>query len=327
MPMNSAKAMRLFAAFLVFAVATVPLRAVADAGHSKMHPGPKQGAAVEKRNAKEMKMQEMVQKAPRLHILHLAGEQSMYAQQMSMYALLAALRVEPRENLARLRAVRDTFERVRIGLRAGDDGLGLPATTESGILVHLDSVDGLWSQLDPVVEEVLESGKVREDQIESFATLIPQLHEALDKIIASYEYYAYGGRRFSILLSTIAVAEGQQTRIPKMTTEFLFSAYGHEVAKNKRKLSDTYTEFDRALKGLMEGDPDLRVLAAPTEEIKVGYQTVQQLWQRFQPLMNGDLGSGKGDRQAIAQLAQRVLPLADEFHEVFHETLNLYHDL
>jgi hypothetical protein len=32
-------------------------------------------------------------------------------------------------------------------------------------------------------------------------------------------------------------------------------------------------------------------------------------------------------RQATAQVAQRVLRLVDQFHDVFHETPNVYHDL
>lgn len=327
MSMETTILTRLSAAFLLFAAVTVPLRADAGPGHSKMHPKGEDAGAPQAQDAKEMSMQDMVKNAPELHVLHMAGEQSMRAQRISMYALLVALHIEPKENLARLREVRETFERIRIGLRAGDDHLGLPATTESAILVHLDNVDGVWAQLDPLVKDVLASGKARKDQIEAFATLIPRLNASLEKMIASYEYYSYEGRRFSVLLSTFSVAESQQRRIPQMASALLLSAYGHEVEKNKKELKATYQEFERALKGLIEGDPELKTLAAPTEEIRMGYHAVEQLWQEFQPLLAKDFGSADDNREAVAQLAQRVLPLTEKFHEAFDATVNLYHAL
>jgi hypothetical protein len=121
---------------------------------------------------------------------------------------------------------------------------------------------GFWSWLDAIVKDVLGSGKVRKDHVKAFAALMPRLPAALAKMTGSDEYYAFRGRRFSVRLSTFAVVESQQTRIPKMTTALMFSGFSHELERYKKQPTATYAEFDCALKGLMLGDPELRVLAA-----------------------------------------------------------------
>ena len=312
----------IFASFVMslsLVMAALPVPAVADAGHG-------QKDMKQAKSDSEM-MKTMMRDAPMLHILHLAGEESVLAQQMTMYALLIAFGVDRQDNLTRLRAARETFERVRVGLRVGDEALGLPETTRPEILVSLAKLDGVWPRFDAVVRGILKSGDVQADQVAALAALNPKLIDALDEMVSAYEYYAYGGQYFSVLLTTIALAESQQMLIPKMATEYLLSAYGHEAAKNRAGLAKTHSEFARALKGLMEGDPELRVLPAPTPEIEIGYIAIQKLWAEFQPLMQRAAELGQGDRESAARVADRVLPMTERFHEVFHETVSLYHQL
>jgi len=81
-------------------------------------------------------------------VINLSGKQRMLTQKMSKEVLLVALDVNKDENLTNLRATRDLFDKTLVGLRDGDEELGLPHTKKPKILKALKKVEDLWEEFD-----------------------------------------------------------------------------------------------------------------------------------------------------------------------------------
>lgn len=77
----------------------------------------------------------------------------------------------------------------------------------------------------------------------------------------------------------------QRMLTQKMSKEFLLIAYGHEVDDNRLNLLETYTLFERTLKGLLDGDETLDLPGTEDKAIRDQLGVVQGLWDEFKPHM------------------------------------------
>ena len=108
----------------------------------------------------------------------------------------------------------------------------------------------------------------------------------------------------------------QRMLTQKMSKEFLLIAYGHEVDNNKLNLLETYSLFERTLKGLLDGDEILDLPGTKNKKIRKQLSKVQGLWQSFKPVV--EFGSDpkttiKADK--IKTLAASNLPLLKEMNK------------
>ena len=93
-------------------------------------------------------------------------------------------------------------------------------------------------------------------------------------------------------------------------------AYGYEVEKNRRHLQETVQQFDRTLRGLIDGNIELLLLPAPTPEIRGQLRKVERLWDEFQPLMLTAFETDKIGTELITQVAQENMSLLREMNAV-----------
>lgn len=94
--------------------------------------------------------------------INLAGKQRMLTQKMSKEALLIYLNIDRRANKKLLRKTYTLFEKTLIGLKYGDDNLGLPGTTDKNIASQIDAVIRLWNKLKSVI---VDSSDIMVDKI------------------------------------------------------------------------------------------------------------------------------------------------------------------
>ncbi len=274
--------------------------------------------------AKSPAMAGMQHAASTVHIMHMVGELDVMANEMIIHSLFVALALAPKENLQELQQARDQFNRVAAALRAGDDALALPATTDENILRKLDEVDRAWADFEPGIASILRSGAVSSEQVTFISRSSRRLLAAVAATVDAYEYYAFGGRAFSALTGTVKVAEQQQGLLKKMIVEYLLIAYGYRPETNRLRLDGSQQTFDRVLKGLSQGDSEIRVLPPPSSAIEKQYRVVQQMWQDLRPRLNtsGNV-AGRASSEEVQDVAFRGLYLADAMSEV----VRMYHEL
>jgi hypothetical protein len=122
-------------------------------------------------------------------VINLSGKQRMLTQKMSKEMLLVALNYKVEENKANLRGTVSLFDRTLKGLRDGDADLGLPPTTDAGIVAQLDKVASIWQQFKPVVDRAgdVNEAEVSSDDLQQMVQLNLPLLKEMNAAVKMYE--------------------------------------------------------------------------------------------------------------------------------------------
>lgn len=240
----------------------------------------------------------------------MAGLQRTLAQQIGKEAVLVALDVDRENNLKRLAESHKMFVRITKGLRSGDAELGLTALTDPELLRHVARVDQIWTSVDQLLANGLQTGEMSADEVVAVAELSEPLYSVVDELVKVLRLEAQKNMIvFSINLLAIDYATRQSMLSQKLAKEFLLVAYGHSVEKNRKALARSSSHFDRVLKGLLEGDLQLRLRQAPTPEIRIELQKAMQIWGSFVPIVEGVAAGQPVDQGQLGQISDLNLSL------------------
>jgi len=251
-------------------------------------------------------------------VLNLSGKQRMLTQKMSKEVMLVALDVDLDKNLQNLVETSSLFDKTLKGLRNGSDELRLPPTTSKRILRQLDKIDELWAGFYPTVQAIIKNRKVSGEQVDAIAANNLPLLKEMNKAVGLYEKDAKKGGLKSDpgLAATLNLSGKQRMLTQKMSKEFLLVAYGHQAAANKLSLLETYTLFERTLKGLLDGDETLGLPGTQQDDIRKQLGVVNGLWTEFKPIVSKGSADGAAiDRGMIEKLAASNLPLLKEMNK------------
>ena len=252
-------------------------------------------------------------------ILNLSGKQRMLSQKMSKEVALIALNIDKTNNLSHLQKTSALFDKTLIGLTKGSAELGLPPTESKRILIQLGKLEAIWADFYPTIHAITTSGSVSDGQLSAIATQNIPLLKEMNKVVGLYENEAKknGLDAAQGLAATINLAGKQRMLSQKMSKEFFLIALGYQVEDNKLNLLETYTLFDRTLKGLANGDETLGLPGNPPPHIRAQLNVVDELWQQFKPLVTYGAAykTQTLSRDEISQIAELNIPLLTEMNK------------
>ncbi len=251
-------------------------------------------------------------------VLNLSGKQRMLSQKMTKEVTLIALKHDAAANLDNLQKTSALFDKTLRGLRNGDASLGLPATESKRVLRQLDKVEKIWQEFYPAVQEIIQAKSVSPEQLSLIASKNLPLLKQMNKAVGLYEKEAKksGLKAAPGLAATLNLSGKQRMLSQKMSKEFFLIALGHEVEQNKLNLLETYSLFDRTLKGLKDGDEVLGLPATEQQHIRDQLDVVAGLWAKFMPLVvhGADYKTKNITPDEIAKVASSNLPLLKQMN-------------
>ncbi|MEG3638939.1 type IV pili methyl-accepting chemotaxis transducer N-terminal domain-containing protein [Magnetococcus sp. PR-3] len=252
-------------------------------------------------------------------VLNLSGKQRMLTQKMSKEVMLIALDVDKAANLTNLKGTAALFDKTLKGLRDGDADLKLPPTNTKRIRRQLGKVEKIWGSFQPVIDAILASGSVSKEQIDLISAQNLPLLKQMNKGVKLYEKDASkaGMKADPGLAVTINLSGKQRMLTQKMSKEFLLAAYGHDTENNKLNLLETYSLFERTLKGLLDGDSTLDLPGTKSETIRTQLGVVNGLWTSFKPIVafGADPATSSIPMDKIQTLAKTNLPLLKQMNK------------
>lgn len=248
------------------------------------------------------------------HIINLAAMQTVNAQKMSKEMILLAMGINKNANLKTLRASQNLFQRTIKGLRDGDVSLGLPQSNNPTVLANLARVEELWARYQSALIEGLKAGKVKRATVSVIADLSVPLFEALKETVKAYEQEAAKNGLHSVLSVAIATSSQQRVLTQKMSKEFLLIAYRLDVENYRKRLAQSYKEFDSTLQSLIEGNFEIGLLPPPTGEIRVQLRKVQRLWDEFLPIMKAAADGSAISKEMIKRVDRMNMTLLKEIN-------------
>ncbi len=255
------------------------------------------------------------------HAVNMAGQQRTLAQQIGKEAILVAMGIDKATNLKRLQASHAMFQRISKGLRNGDDELRLKPLSDPELIRHVDRVEQIWASVAQLLARGVAGDEMSAEEVVAVAEMTEPLYSVVDELVKALRQEAQKGMIvFSINLLAIDYSTRQSMLSQKLAKEFLLVAYGHSVEKNRKALARSSSHFDRVLKGLLDGDLQLRLRQAPTPAIRIELQKAMKIWTNVVPIVEG-VANGQdvndGQLGQISDLNLSLLQTIDSATELF----------
>ena len=242
--------------------------------------------------------------------VNMAGQQRTLAQQIGKEAILVAMDIDKDINLQRLQDSHAMFKRISKGLREGDAELGLKPLADAELIRHIDRVDQIWSSVEQLLARGVAGDEMTAEEVVAVAEMTEPLYSVVDELVKALRQEAQKGMVvFSINLLAIDYSTRQSMLSQKLAKEFLLVAYGHSVEKNRKALARSSSHFDRVLKGLLDGDLQLRLRQAPTPAIRIELQKAMQIWTDVVPIVEGVANGQQVDDGQLGQISDLNLSL------------------
>lgn len=240
----------------------------------------------------------------------LAGRQLLLIERMTNSVLLAALEVDASPRLRSIHWSRDRFDRMQRELREGNPDIRLRPTTNPEILETLDRADLEWQRYASIFAEVVKAKDPSKAQVRALVASHVNTIEALREMVRSYQYFIRGGIDHSILSSTIN-GTGRLRASTQLVLRGLMLAVYNGYAERERQLLAQFTaEFDQTMDGLIRGNPELRLLAAPNADIRDELTKVDLLWRKVRPVLESAAAGETVTKDQIAAVAQQTNDMA-----------------
>ncbi len=239
----------------------------------------------------------------------MAERQLLLIERMTNSALLAALGVDASPGLRSIHWSRDRFDRVQTDLRKGNPYIGLRPTSEPEILKSLDQADARWRQYDTIFADIVASRKVSESQMAALSASHVNVTEALKQAVDSYGFFVYGGRYHSILSTTINGTGRLRAGTQMVLRSLMMAAYHDYDAQQRQELERAVKEFEATINGLIDGDPERRLLPAATREIRGELSKVYEMWSEVRPILeqaSAGIAVTKAQIAAVAKSANEM---------------------
>ncbi len=246
------------------------------------------------------------------HAVNMAGQQRTLAQQIGKEAILVAMGIDKEVNLQRLQDSHGMFKRISKGLRNGDAELGLKPLSDPELIRHVDRVEQIWASVEQLLARGVEGDEMTAEEVVAVAEMTEPLYSVVDELVKALRQEAQKGMVvFSINLLAIDYSTRQSMLSQKLAKEFLLVAYGHSVEKNRKALARSSSHFDRVLKGLLDGDLQLRLRQAPTPAIRIELQKAMQIWTDVVPIVEGVANGQQVDDGQLGQISNLNLSLLE----------------
>lgn len=97
----------------------------------------------------------------------------------------------------------------------------------------------------------------------------------------------------------------------KMSKEMMLIALGVDAQKNLAELEKTAALFDRTLKGLRDGDKELRLPPTADERIRRQLDATERVWREYQGTVKGVLARGSVTAEDVAVIDVKSVELVE----------------
>ncbi len=248
-------------------------------------------------------------------MIALIGRQSMIIQKIFKEMLLVALGIERQENLAALRRSREQFDATLAALRHDQALRGL--RDDEVVRAKFEALIQLWPPFDDMILSGITASQVSHNLVDALAELDPLLTGAADATLESLVERAKADKQSAGLARSLSTAAVQRTLTQKMAKEFLLVAYRYEAEANRKRLLRSYETFDQILRAMRDGDPERRLIPAPTRAIRAKLAEVELVWRGHLPIMRSVVEGTQPERDMVAEVARSDLHLLRGTEEVF----------
>lgn len=248
--------------------------------------------------------------------INLSGRQRMLSQRMAKAACFASIQVETAAHLAQTQDAHDLFDTTLAGLRNGDAEQGVTPEKTPRILEDLAAVEELWASYGASITQATASAEAARAALPQIADLNLPVLRQMNKAVGEFErHYGGTGDIHPVLALAINVSGRQRMLSQKASKEFCLILAGVNTEANRAALAETVTLFETSLSALKDGNGDMGLPPAPTDEIYAQLQKVSALWAPLKSVFDATAAGATPTAEQIAQVARDNNPLLKEMNQ------------
>ena len=248
--------------------------------------------------------------------INLSGKQRMLTQKMTKESFLINLDVNKKQNVEKLKKSSTLFDKTLKGLMGGDNSLRLIDFKDTAITTQLKKVEKLWTPFYMEIKSVIENRATKKTYEFLELNNIPLLRE-MNRAVGLYSEKK--SSKFK-LGNDINLAGKQRMLTQKMAKDLLIINSGIKTQQYKDDFKSSRELFTKTLKGLSDGDKDLKLKGIELPKIKKQLKLVDTLWRDAQSSLDKAL-VGKDIQKTVNSL-DNILIEMNSAVGLYAKTLN-----
>lgn len=251
--------------------------------------------------------------------MNLAGRQRMLTQRIARNACFVMAGVDQKRFASETEANVEMFNAVVLGLRQGDENLGILAESDPEVLIALKEVETLWATLGPAARQI-SAGDVHSIPMQQLINLnmetLKRMHATVQTMAGRYQ----NSNSSADVVTTVAVAGRQRMLTQKVSKELCFRAIGLEKVGADSLVQDTVNQFDVAMRKLLEGSEADGIIAPPTDDIKQQLLLTNALWEDMKSLVSQTRETQEISHETRVELAR----MSDQVLKEMNRAVQMY---
>ena len=238
--------------------------------------------------------------------INLAGRQRMLSQRMAKAVCFVSQGIHPEKFREQALAAHDQFAKGLAGLRNGDPDLDLPEETGPIILVALTQVDEIWETYSMLIRKAVSRESVDPVTLESISDIsVPVLQQA-HKAVGKFEQRYASTEIHPSLALAINMSGRQRMLTQRAAKEFCMIAAGIDVEGHRAALGETIALFNSSQDALTNGNYDIGLPEAPTDEVYDQLRLAESLWQPLNAIFAKVAEGAAPTQEDLEVVAQQI---------------------
>ena len=238
--------------------------------------------------------------------INLSGKQRMLIQKMTKEALLIHIGLDKEKSIENLKESSSLFDKTLKGLINGDKSLSLVKIENKDISKQLDVVNRLWRPFYREIKKIL-SNRADESSYEFLEKNNMSLLKEMNRAVELYSSLDREDGKFK-LANDINLAGKERMLTQRMAKDILAIKNNLNVQKYIKDFKESRSLFSKILKGLQNGDKDLKLVGTDIPNIVNQLKIVDKSWKDMQPILDNAL-KGKDIEKAIEMLDNLLIEM------------------
>jgi len=217
--------------------------------------------------------------------IDLAGKQRMLTQKMSKEAMLIKIGIDIDTSVKKIKESSALFDKTLKGLINGDKELGLVATKDKNIQRKLKEVQKEWEPFYQRIKSVYSFNNLTDDTFKYIEENNLKLLKKMNEAVGMYAKLGSSGNSKLKMANDINLAGKQRMLTQKIGKDLLFYQSELNAQKALKSLKSSISLFDKTMKGLKEGDKELKLNGTNLPKILKQLDITNKQWQKCKPLI------------------------------------------
>ncbi len=258
------------------------------------------------------------------HMLYMMGKARALTQKMAKEAILVTLGIDEDENRANLKKSAKLYDRILRAVLNGDKELKITPSKNSEIISFTKDLISKWREFNSHLKPFYEGGEITKEDFFYIVNENEDLLRDTNRLFLMYKKEDDFENKLTDSMANALDFAGRESMLSqKIVKEKLLILLGINVEENIVKIRGSFLLFDKALRGLLNGNQKRGVSAEAVSHIRKELIGIKSIWDSmipviFKPKLNGE------DLRKLITLNIPLLKKSNKVVRMYEDLADLY---